>query len=502
MRLILSSLLLLAALNAAAAQLPETVKQALRRAHIPLSSVSILVQEVGANKPAIAINAGRPMNPASTMKLLTSIAALDTLGPAYRWKTEAYLDGKLDNGVLHGNLVFKGYGDPKLTLEEFWMWLRELRQRGLRDIQGDVVLDSGYFAPIQQDPGTFDDDPTRAYNAEPDALLLNFNAIHVHLIPQGHSAEALVEPALAGYDVQDNVTTSRRMGCHGISDAVDAHLSGHTIVLDGVIPADCGELDAYYSLLPHDQYFFAVFKALWQELGGSVNGTSRSGPVPADATLYSRHESPELAQMVRDMNKFSNNLMARQLFLTLGAADNGSEDAPQAAGPTAMQRGGDISADAPAPATPALAPPDAAVPASVGRSIARMHQWLQSRQMRFPELVLENGSGLSRKERISARHLAALLLLAARSPFYPELEASLPILGMDGTVRKRFHDTDLAGYAHLKTGTLDNVKSLAGYVDTRNGKQWVVVFIINHPHAPRGQTAQDDLVAWVQNQAE
>lgn len=501
MRIVLA-LLLLASLNAAAAQLPGAVKHALRRAHIPLSHVGILVQEVGANKPAISINAGRPMNPASTMKLLTSIAALDTLGPAYRWKTEAYLDGKLDNGVLHGNLIFKGYGDPKLTLEEFWLWLRELRQRGLRDIQGDVVLDSGFFAPIRQDPGAFDDYPNRAYNVEPDALLLNFNAIHVHLIPRGRHAEVLVEPALAGYSVQNNITVSPRMGCYGIPDALDAHLDGHTIVLDGRFPADCGERDIYYSLLSHDPYFFAVFKALWQELGGSVSGTFRNGPVPADATLYSRHDSPELAQMVRDMNKYSNNLMARQLFLTLGAAVPDNADDPQAAGMTAMQSGGDISADAADPAAPALAAPDAAVPASVGRSIVRMHQWLQSRQLRFPELVLENGSGLSRKARISARHLATLLLLAARSPFYPELEASLPILGMDGTVRKRFHDTDLAGYAHLKTGTLDNVKSLAGYVDARDGKQWVVVFIINASNAPRGQAAQDALVAWVQNQAD
>ena len=401
-----------AALPAQGVPLPDSVTQALKRAHIPLSDVGIVVQAVDAPAPLIAVNAAQPMNPASTMKLLTTYAALETLGPAYRWKTEAYLDGRLKDGVLQGNLVFKGYGDPKMTLEQFWLWLRELRQRGLREIQGNVVLDSGFFAPIQQDPGTFDDDPTRAYNAEPDALLLNFNAIHVHLIPKGRSAEVLVEPALAGYDVQNNITTSQRMGCHGISDAVDAHLSGHTIVLDGRIPTDCGERDAYYSLLTHDQYFFAVFKALWQELGGSVKGAFRSGPVPTDAMLYSRHESPELAQLVRDMNKFSNNLMARQLFLTLGAADSSGEDAPQTAGLTSMQQGGDIPADASSPAMPALAPPGA-TPASVPRSIARMQQWLQSRQLRFPELVLENGSGLSRKERISARHLAALLLLAA-----------------------------------------------------------------------------------------
>lgn len=499
------ALLLLASLEAAAAPLPDSVVDALRRAHIPLSHVGILVQEVGADKPVVAVNAGQPMNPASTMKLLTTVAALDTLGPAYRWKTEAYLEGKLEDGVLQGDLIFKGHGDPKLTLEQFWLWLRELRQRGLREIRGDIVLDSGFFAPPPQDPGTFDDDPTRAYNAGPDALLLNFNAVHVHLIPQGHNATVLVEPELAGYSVRNTVTTSHRMRCHGASDLVDANLEGHTIVLKGTIPADCGELDAYYSLLPHDQYFFAVFNALWKELGGSVSGGFRTGPTPADATLFSRNESPELAQLVRDMNKYSNNLMARQLFLTLGTADAGGKgggDDPGADGLTSMQSGGDIAAATSAASAPAaVSRPDATAPASIPRSIARMRLWLHDRQLDFPELVLENGSGLSRTERISASHMAALLQLAAHSPFYPELESSLPILGMDGTVRKRFRDTDLAGYAHLKTGTLDDVKSMAGYVDARDGKQWIVVFIINHPRAQRGRAAQDALIAWVQNQA-
>lgn len=498
--------------------LPDSVTAALRRAHIPLSDVGIVVQAADAPAPLIALNATQPMNPASTMKLLTTYAALQTLGPAYRWKTEAYLDGTLNDGVLQGNLVFKGYGDPKLTLEQFWMWLRELRHRGLREIRGDVVLDHGYFGDDEGGAGDFDQDPTRAYNVGTNALLLNFNAIHVHLIPEGRRTIALIEPELAGYTVENNVATSDHLGCHD-GKVIRAQLAGKVIRLDGRIPAACGEVDEYYSLLPHDEYFFAVFSALWKELGGTVEGTLRSGPVPAGLKPYATYVSPELAEMIRDINKFSNNIMARQVFLTLGAAApapavatqrgdsaaGAQDDAAEGATVADMQTGGDTAQASPAGSSSAMAnmpvPETAPASASVSRSIVWMRGWLNSRRLQFPELVLENGSGLSRKERISPLHLARLLQEAAHSPFYSELESSLPILGMDGTVKRRFRDSALAGHAHLKTGTLDDVKAMAGYVDAADGKKWIVTFIINHSNAARGRAAQDALIEWVEQQA-
>ena len=322
MRLFLFSLFLfcLITTRAVASTLPEPVVAALRHAHIPLSAVSIVVQQTGAPDPLVSVNADRAVNPASTMKLLTTIASLETLGPAYRWKTEAYLDGKLENGVLQGDLVFKGYGDPKLTVEEFWMWLHELRQRGLREIRGDIVLDHSFFEAVKQDPAAFDHDPTRAYNVGTDALLLNFNAMHLHLIPDGHATRAMLEPDLDGYTVVNRITTSRRLRCGGAA-AYKAHLEGHDIILEGRMPADCGEADEYFSLLPQDQYFFAVFSALWKELGGTVQGQLRVGNAPAGQVPFAMYVSPPLAEVIRDINKFSNNTMARQLFLTLGMAD-------------------------------------------------------------------------------------------------------------------------------------------------------------------------------------
>jgi D-alanyl-D-alanine carboxypeptidase/D-alanyl-D-alanine-endopeptidase (penicillin-binding protein 4) len=512
----------LATTRAVAAVLPESVGDALNHAHIPLSSVSIVVEETHGSEPLISLNADRAMNPASTMKLLTTFASLETLGPAYRWKTEAYLDGKLENGVLQGDLVFKGYGDPKLTVEQFWMWLRELRQRGLREIRGDIVLDHSFFATVNQDPAEFDNDPTRAYNVGTSALLLNFNALHLHLVPDGHATIALLEPDLAGYKLVNHITTSKKLHCGG-EDAYKSRLDGRDIVLEGRIPAGCGEADDYFSLLPGDEYFFAVFSALWHELGGTLQGGMRAGTAPAGQAAFASYISPPLSEVIRDINKFSNNIMARQLFLTLGTAQRMAPAAPAVpdAGPTlaadrkddhddasGVQTLGEASAHAGQQAGGDIAGSDLPVvmpvsggmlqPANIAGSTAVIRQWLNRQQLQFPELVLENGAGLSRRERISAQHLAELLRLAADSPFNAELEASLPILGMDGTVKKRFKDSDIAGYAHLKTGSLEGVKSIAGYVKAHSGKQWIVVFIVNHPNAAMAQPAQDALIEWLQ----
>ena len=460
MKRVLFSLLLLAYCHVVqAAGLPQSVKDELKRLNIPLSSVAVVVQEEHALRPAISVNAVKAMNPASTMKLLTTTSALESLGPAYRWKTEVYLDGQLTQGVLQGDLVFKGYGDPKLTVESFWMWLRELRQRGLREIRGDIVLDHSYFAPYKYDPGEFDNEPTGAYNVGPNALLLNFNAVHLQLIPDGEATVALLSLDLAGYTLHNNIVTSNQLTCHG-DDAYSARLEGHDIVLEGAIPTGCGEVNNYLALLSHNEYFHAVFSTLWRELGGNFLGKVREGSVRDGLIPFSTHLSSPLGEVIRDINKFSNNTMARQLFLTMGAATEQAAD--------------------------------------IEHAREAVKAWLASHHLSFPELVLENGAGLSRNERISAQHLATVLQLASRSLYSAELEASLPILGLDGTVKKRFKDCALSGHAHLKTGTLDGVKAIAGYVDARSGKKWVLVFIVNHPNAALAQPAKDAMIEWLE----
>ncbi|MDE2310201.1 MAG: D-alanyl-D-alanine carboxypeptidase/D-alanyl-D-alanine-endopeptidase, partial [Betaproteobacteria bacterium] len=385
---------LLVAFNAHAAALPSSVRDALQQARIPLDSIGIEVREVNAHKPLITINATQAMNPASTMKLLTTYAALDILGPAYTWKTDAYLDGELKDGVLQGNLVLKGYGDPKFTIEQFWLWLSELRARGLREISGDLVLDRSFFDLPAHDPAAFDNDPVRAYNVGPDALLLNFNTLRLRYLPDGNALKIISEPPLDGIKLDNQLTPQTashpsKGDCDKWDDTIRVQPDGDSVILQGGYPGECGEREQNLSVMPHTRYVEAVFRALWQELGGTLRGKLREEAVSGNAQLFATHLSDPLSTVIRDINKFSNNVMARQLFLTLGTA---------ASAPSLSTGEGWGEGERAAPA-----------PTNLARSTHAVRDWLQKRQLNFPELVLENGAGLSRTERISPNSMALLL---------------------------------------------------------------------------------------------
>ena len=466
----LSFLLLLTLFGSAAfaqseSGLPPSVMQALRNAGVPASAVGAYVQEVGSAKPGLRHNARTPMNPASVMKLLTTIAALDLLGPAHTWKTEALVGSPPVDGVLAGDLYLRGSGDPKLSIDALWLWLRELRARGLREIRGDIVLDRALFELGTPDPGGFDGQPLRAYNVIPDALLLNFKALQLTFVPDGQRVAVLVEPPLAPLDVLSLVKAVDG-GCDNWRGGLRYDLTTQgeraRLTFTGTYAANCGEKAWSLAPLDHRQYAEALVRDLWRELGGSLVGRVRDGAVPANAQVFSTHESPPLADQIRDINKWSNNVMARQIFLTLGAAAGRS-------------------------------------PVREADGEAAIRAWLKSRDLAMPELVLENGSGLSRRERISAESLGRLLQFAWASPTMPELISSLPLFGVDGTLKKRGNGNGngASGRAHLKGGTLDGVRCVAGYVLDRSGRRHVVVWLVNHANSGATQAAQDALIDWV-----
>jgi serine-type D-Ala-D-Ala carboxypeptidase/endopeptidase (penicillin-binding protein 4) len=468
--LVLVPTFLLAAERARAQPLPPAVELALKRAHIPLSAVAIYVQDVDGAKPLLSHNAAQAMNPASTMKLLTTYAALELLGPGYTWKTDVYAAGKLQGDTLQGDLILKGYGDPKLTLEDFWLLLSRLRALGLRNIRGDLVEDRSYFEPAAYDPGQFDGEPLRTYNVGPDALLLNFKAVRFLFVPNADTklVTVIAEPSPVGLEFSAAVRASGgacgywRANITADFESKDASAEAN---FGGSMPVSCGEHYWNTSLLAQPDYVYGVFKELWQESGGTITGGWRNGVVPAGASLLATSESRSAADMVRDINKFSNNVMARQLFLTLGAE-------------TSQQ------------------------PGNNERSVEAVRSWLAHKNLDFPELVLDNGSGLSREARISAQHMAQLLLAAWRSPVMPELMSSLPLVGDDGTMRHRLRLEPIAGHAHIKTGSLDDVRALAGYVLDDRGRRRVVVLFINDPNAAASKPAQDALLDWVYRDAE
>lgn len=456
--LLIATLVLSCPTIALSAELPTPVTAALKEAGIPPQSVGIVVQSVDSATPLIRHNATQPMNPASAMKLVTTYAALELLGPAYTWKTEALADTLPINGQLNGNLYLRGSGDPRLALEHFWLLLRQLRTRGVERINGDVILDRSAFALPPHDPAEFDNEPLRPYNAGPDALLVNLDSLRLTLHPSAERKTVDVIAETPDDELRiDNRITLTQDACGDWRERVKPAVVGETIEITGSFSIQCGEKPLNLSPWPANRQVERLFRALWRELGGSLTGKVREGQAGPSAISIATQESPALAEIVRDVNKYSNNVMARQVFLTL-AADR--------------------------PATP-------------DGARQRIKGWLAEKGMPMPEAVLDNGSGLSRTERISAESLSQLLLAAWKSPVMPELMSSLPLAGVDGTLKKRLGNGAAAGRAHLKTGYLENVRAIAGYVLDSNDKRWVVVFLINDAKSRQGKPAMDALLRWV-----
>jgi D-alanyl-D-alanine carboxypeptidase/D-alanyl-D-alanine-endopeptidase (penicillin-binding protein 4) len=445
-------------------RLPIEVEAALARAKIPPEAVSVVVQEAGAAGSRLAWRATQASNPASVTKLVTTLAALELLGPTWTWSTPVWLQGRQGaQGVLEGDLVIKGSGDPSLVVERIWLLLRRVQQAGVREIKGDIVLDRTAFRVADQSPADFDGEPLRPYNAQPDALLLNYRALTLGFAPQaGRGVAAVgVEPPLAGVDVDKSVALRAAGACGDWRTDLKLDASDPSrIRLRGSLATACGEKSWPLAYADPASYNARVLEAMWREMGGRLAGRVRDGLAPATAPSF-EFESPPLGAVVRDINKFSNNVMAQQLFLTLGlqAQGVGSEQTAREA---------------------------------VG---AWLHDAIGARA---DGVVIDNGSGLSRDTRISADTLAALLQSAWKSPVMPEFIASLPILSQDGTLRRAKGPAAarFAGRAHLKTGSLQGVVAIAGYLLTPDARRYVIVAIVNHPNAQAARPALDALLDW------
>lgn len=453
----------------ARADLPRAIGRAFVDAGLPPDHLAVVVQRAEAVRPLLAHNADAAMNPASAMKLLTTFAALELLGPDYRWRTEAYLGGALVDGTLKGDLILKGYGDPKITIEQWQSLIAQLRAKGLERIDGDLVLDRSRFRLPAHDPSQFDAEPLRPYNVGPDALLVNFKSVRFVFAPNAtdDAVEVRAEPPLPMIAV-GSAPHLVDGDCNDWRKAVAAaFIDGPRVAaaaFSGVYPRGCGERDWNVALLDHASYVHGMFMTYFAAAGGHFGGSVRDGRAPAGAP-FAVLESPPLYDIVRDVNKLSNNVMARQLFLTLATVD---------------------------------APP----PATIEKASATVRGWLARRKLAIAGLVVENGSGLSRVERVTARGLAQLLAAADASKVRDEFASSLAVAATDGTLERRMINGSAAGSALLKTGSLEGVRALAGYVIDARGTRWILVAIVNHPNATRAVQPLDLLADWVRRNAD
>jgi D-alanyl-D-alanine carboxypeptidase/D-alanyl-D-alanine-endopeptidase (penicillin-binding protein 4) len=449
---------------------PAPIARPLRSHDIDLADVSLYVHRTGDPAPLVAVNPEVPRNPASTIKLLTTRAGLAILGPAYTWKTEAWASGDLRDGRLEGDLIIKGRGDPDLTPEDLWRLLRGVRERGILRVGGDIVLDQTHFTPAAEGRGDFDGAADSPYNALPAALSVNAQTTEIHLVRDvGDGVRVFTDPPLDNLRV-DNALKVVQAPCQGkhhrpnLRVAEEAGLA--TLTLTGTFAADCRESSYRRLLMDPAVHAAGAIANLWRGLGGGLEGVIRAGERPPGARLIHSVASKPLGELVRTINKESDNLMSRTLFLTLGAVRLGA-------------------------------------PASLPKSRRAVGDWLAGAGLDFPELVIDNGAGLSRDARIAAGSMGRLLVRAYDEPSMPEFLASLSIAGVDGTMRKRLRGTPVAGRAHVKTGTLRGVTALAGYVLDQDGHWWVVVSMMNNPRLQlwRGKAVEDALLRWVHSGA-
>jgi D-alanyl-D-alanine carboxypeptidase/D-alanyl-D-alanine-endopeptidase (penicillin-binding protein 4) len=466
---ILATLLLLCALPSAAfgaGELPPEVTRALAERRIPLSSLSVVVREVGADEPLVSHYPGTPRNPASTMKVLTTWAALELLGPAHTWRTRAWGTGPLRNGVLDGHLVLEGGGDPFMTADRWWGFVNALRQAGVERVTGDVIIDNSYFAYQGDDRAAFDDRPYRAYNVLPDALMVNFQTVNVGIAPDALAGTVRVRlypwPANMVVDNEVRLDRGECRGAGGVVIASPEGPNGSRLAAAGHIRSGCAPASVVRAVSRAPDFAYGTFRTFWEQSGGTIGGGMRLGTVPADARLLHAHDSLSLAEVIRLVNKFSSNVMARHLLLTLAAEKAGR-------------------------------------PGTTANGQRVISEFLAGRGIVIPGLVIENGAGLSRVERVTAAGLAEVLLDAVRGPFAAEFQASLPLAAVDGTLRRRFRTPGMEGRVRMKTGNLQDVSALAGYVSAASGRNYVAVIILNHPGAESGagEAVQAALVNWL-----
>ena len=429
----------------------------------------------GKSTALLSHRANASVNPASVMKLVTTYAGLELLGPAYTWPTLVYVDGTISGGTLTGNLIVQGKGDPKLVLERLWLLLRRVQALGIKTINGDILLDRSAFSTQAPNPADFDGEPLRPYNAAPDALLINFKSVVMTFVPNPGSGSASVsfEPPLANVQMQASVPlAAAKTGmplseCGDYRAALAADFSDpFRISFKGTYPAACGEKVWPVAYADPASYAERAVQGMWTEIGGKLSGRVRDGRAPANLRPTFEVASPTLADTIQGINKFSNNVMAQQLFLTLSLprAGSGTNGTPAAA-------------------------------ASFEASREVVRSWWRERFGEQDLPTLDNGSGLSRQERITPQGLARMLQTAYASGAMPELMASLPITGVDGTLR-RSKSRVSQGWAHLKTGSLRDATALAGYVHAPSGRRLVVVGVVNHPNAAAARPALEALVDW------
>lgn len=444
--------------------IPTEISHAMRRAKVSPADISIAAIPLDNSGPTLQINANTPRIPASVEKIVTSAAALDLLGPSKVWATKIAVEEEtpIENGVLKGDLFIIGGGDPYLPIERFWLLLDNLKARGVKHIEGNIVIDRTLYNVPKHNQFAFDGDGYRPYNLGPDAFLLNSRSLIIKFKPDKEKGVAYLypEPALHNIKLPESIPLSKAPCGAWRKQIAPDYSDPSKPVFNGKYPLACGVKHMLYTVFGMNDYVQAVFSGLWNQDGKTFKGKVVSGKAPDKTEILAVTYSQPLAQINYNMNKYSNNLIARQLFLALGK--------------TAKEE-----------------------PKSLQSSRATMRNWADKLGISPRELYVDNGSGLSRTSQLSADAACKILRYMWNHKNMPEFISALPISGTDGTMRKR---KVASGQAHIKTGYISGVRSIAGYVQTATGHRYAVSAIVNGSSAIGAVPVMDSIISWIYNE--
>ncbi|WP_457606846.1 D-alanyl-D-alanine carboxypeptidase/D-alanyl-D-alanine endopeptidase [Nitratifractor sp.] len=444
------------------ATLPAEIDAFLKKDKISPSQVSLIISQTRGGRELASFQADRSRRPASVIKLMTTYAALLSLGKDFRWPTRFYIQGRLAGGVLDGDLIVKAYGDPTLSGKDLPGIVSRLKRLGIRKITGNIVVDRSFFAAGDRISSGFDNHPYSEYNAMPDAMMFNDHLCKIRI--DTRSGKAVVGKGVPdrSYRIVNNLkVTSRPCRSRYSWPLVKIRKVGGvpTVFLSGTLSRHCSPR-VIQNVLSHSySTLYYAFVAELHRQGIEYGGRLKLAKLPPDARPLMTHYSEPLIKIVAKTLKKSNNLYARHIFLLVGAKRFGP-------------------------------------PATVEKGRKAVKEILAERGIAGSETILDNGSGLSRKTRTTARALHSLLEDAYRRYGWDWLGA-LSIAGVDGTIRKRYRYTPVRKHAWMKTGTLKDAKNIAGYVKGRSGKLYTTVILYNGPERWKGKLLEDQILEWI-----
>ena len=443
------------------AELPQPYKELINKYNFKKDSFSIVVKNLTApEKKAIIYNGSKNFNPASLTKIITSFIALDKLGPNYKWKSDFYYTGQLKDDTIQGDLIFVGRGDASFSIDNLEFLIREIQKKGIKKIEGNLILDKSYFGKIPSIID-FDADPMRAYNVLPNAISIQSNTINFKFTPLDNNVKIDVKPELNYLKIKNNLRLSNK-NCVSWKQSLDYQKSNDllddTIIFQGFLSKKCSNKEIDLSVTDNSRYFYEVFKYLWTQNGGSFKGGYWvNDKQKLDGKILASHLSKPLGVLIRDMNKYSLNLMSRNLMLTVMKVD--------------LKR--EVTED------------------DVNLFVLN---WLSNQDISTNNIFVENGAGLSRKTSINADSLLEIMEKIYEHPYMPEMLASFSILNEDGTLETKMPFSKAKKNGHFKTGSLKNVSAIAGYLVDKGKNKKIVIFLMNDKEANKSYNFQKELI--------